>query len=391
LELADADLSDSNFISCNFIGANIKGANFSRARLVNCVMKNADLESSNWDRSFLSNVDLAGANLANCRAFDVGVEGALTMPVGWMACPEVDYATPGELAYSYVFAGPEADLSNRDLTGYGLSGADLEGAKLAGADLRGVYAGGVSGTPASLPEGWVLRNGYFFGPGTTPRRYLRSGLTVVGTATANLDGIDLSGLDLSGSNFLGCSLQGANLSRADLSGADLTGSDLRGADFRGAVHLDEADFRGADLTGVHLPDGYSVVDGVLVAPAAPPSFRAWARENGLPDAVVANDRGASGHPLLLHFALDVAPNAAIPVSRLPRMTRDATNGDPVFRYPVPKGDHGLVMTPQVSTNPAAGWSPATALKVEEDARDQHYEVTVPTGGSGFFRLQIEYK
>lgn len=46
------------------------------------------------------------------------------------------------------------------------------------------------------------------------------------------------------------------------------------------------------------------------------------------------------------------------------------------------------MTPQLSTNPAAGWTPATAVMVEEDASDEHYEVTIPAISIGFFRLQI---
>lgn len=57
------------------------------------------------------------------------------------------------------------DLSNANLTNAILTGAILRrcginGTRLAGADLTGVVSGGITGVPASLPQGWQLINGF---------------------------------------------------------------------------------------------------------------------------------------------------------------------------------------------------------------------------------------
>ena len=71
-----------------------------------------------------------------------------------------------------------ANLSVCDLSGVNLSGAILSGAvltacnlnnaELAGADLSGVVSGGITGTPASLPDGWALVNGVLTTTGPRP-------------------------------------------------------------------------------------------------------------------------------------------------------------------------------------------------------------------------------
>jgi uncharacterized protein YjbI with pentapeptide repeats len=81
-----------------------------------------------------------------------------------------------------------------------LTGANLTRTVLAGASLSGVISGGTTGTPASLPEGWVLSVGYLIGPG------------------AFLSGAFLSGANLSGANLSGANLSGANLTNANLAG-----------------------------------------------------------------------------------------------------------------------------------------------------------------------------
>lgn len=72
-----------------------------------------------------------------------------------------------------------ANLSVCDLTGGNLTGAiltgtiltkcGLAGAQMAGADLAGVVSGGVTGTPASLPDGWTIVNGTLTTTGSRPR------------------------------------------------------------------------------------------------------------------------------------------------------------------------------------------------------------------------------
>jgi hypothetical protein len=199
-------------------------------------------------------------------------------------------------------------------------------------------------------------------------------------------GANLRDAVLDGGFFSGATFEGVRLS-----GASFVGADLRAADLSGATGLETADFTGANLENVVLPDGYSVVAGVLVAPASTSAFRAWARLNGVPDVMSESDRAVGGHPLLMHFALDVAPSQAIPAERLPRMERDAAGGHGVFRYAVPKTDRGVRFSPQLSTSLEGDWLEATeqAEVVGENASDTHYQISAPAGGvAAFFRLEL---
>jgi hypothetical protein len=68
--------------------------------------------------------------------------------------------------------------------------------------------GGVTGTPASLPAGWVLRSGWLIGPSVF--------------LGGNLNGVNLSGTDMAGAIMSWATFTGANLSGADLSDATWT-------------------------------------------------------------------------------------------------------------------------------------------------------------------------
>ena len=120
---------------------------------------------------------------------------------------------------------PGANLSGCDLRGVDLTGLNLThanlfrarlkgatldnatltkalvgGAGFAGADLAGVVSGAVSGVPATLPDDWILVNGYLVGPG------------------ANLTAANLTGANLSFSHLAGANLSKAKLARANLFG-----------------------------------------------------------------------------------------------------------------------------------------------------------------------------
>ena len=47
----------------------------------------------------------------------------------------------------------------RDMRGCDLEDANLEGANLEGINLFRLKSGGIKGKPASLPEGWSLKDG----------------------------------------------------------------------------------------------------------------------------------------------------------------------------------------------------------------------------------------
>jgi hypothetical protein len=114
-----------------------------------------------------------------------------------------------------------ANLSGANLANVNLANANLTGANLTGASLAGVYSGGIVGTPAGLPIGWVIFNGYLVGAGAD--------LTNANLAGADLADANLSGTDLAYANLTGANLSGANLSaNADLSSANLSGANLSG-------------------------------------------------------------------------------------------------------------------------------------------------------------------
>lgn len=110
---------------------------------------------------------------------------------------------------SAIFAS--ANLQGAILADVNLNGANLTLSNLTGATLTGVISGGIIGTPAVLPSGWLLANGYLFGVG------------------ANLQSVNLNEVNLSGVNLNGAAFIFATLTKVDLTGADLTGADFTGA------------------------------------------------------------------------------------------------------------------------------------------------------------------
>jgi hypothetical protein len=179
------------------------------------------------------------------------------------------------------------DFADCDLTGANLASTNLEGADLSGATVDGLKSGSVTGTPAALPTGWVLKSGWLIGPGAD-----LSGAIILG---GDFSGVDFTGVDLSGTGFgLGPNLSGADLSGAvltappigfvgvDLSGANLSGLDLSTSTLSGSTltgaNIDDTDLSGATLDGVisggligtpsALPPGWTLVDGTLIPPPA---------------------------------------------------------------------------------------------------------------------------
>lgn len=134
-----------------------------------------------WSGCDLDHADLAGADLANADLSGAGLSGA-----------DLYDATLGSADLS------SADLTNANLTSAWLQKTDLDQADLAGATLHSVYSWHVAGTPAAIPAGWRLIDGYLVGP------------------TADLDSADLRGADLSGMDLAGANLSDGLLSATDL-------------------------------------------------------------------------------------------------------------------------------------------------------------------------------
>jgi uncharacterized protein YjbI with pentapeptide repeats len=267
-DLSNANLGSANFSNANLSGAKLNGAelksaDFNGADLTGISLNNADLTSALLTGVDLSSVNMTGANLTQAviknDSLDKTVMAGttLTKVVG----REIT-GTPASLPAKWAvisgsLVGPGADLSNDNLSGANLSnidltgtdfdgsnltganltnsvltgasfvgtvvtGADLDGVNLTGDNITGIVSGGVTGTPAGLPAGWSLRNGFLIGPGAS-------------LAGANLAGLNMSGADLTGVNLSNADVVGTNLSGANLTGANFTGANLTGADLFRAV------------------------------------------------------------------------------------------------------------------------------------------------------------
>ena len=129
--------------------------------------------SADFSGSNLNGVDLTGLDLTGVRSG--GTTGSPVLPANWV------------LRGGFLI-GSGADLSSKDL-----SGVNLQGVHLAGVTLTGVRSGGTSGVPADLPTGWVLTSGYLLGPDARPTGDASPGI--------NLSGAQLVGADLSGAKL----------------------------------------------------------------------------------------------------------------------------------------------------------------------------------------------
>jgi uncharacterized protein YjbI with pentapeptide repeats len=283
--LAGTDLAGATLVRANFTGANLANANLTGTGLTEANFTGASLQGASLNGAYLDLTTLASANLTDLNAGDAdflqsvltgatvsGAElgnAALTRP---QTCGVT--GTPASLPANWnavggCLVGPDADLSNGNLSGANLSGQDLTnaffektnltGANLTGANLdqayllsvnlananisganlgatwmfQGVASGGVIGSSATiLPKNYTLDDGYLLGP------------------EADLTGANLSGLDLSGVDLADATLTNANVTGAALGDTTLTYALSSG------------------LTGqpASLPAGLSIVAGYLVGP-----------------------------------------------------------------------------------------------------------------------------
>ena len=113
-------------------GQNLSGADFSNVDFLPYVLKGVDLFTGNN----LTNANFSGARLYYVSFANTDLSGA-------------------NLSNSI--------LTNANFTSATLINVNLSGANLTGATFTGVKSGGVIGTPATLPNGFALVNGVFYG------------------------------------------------------------------------------------------------------------------------------------------------------------------------------------------------------------------------------------
>ena len=279
--LPSADLTGFNLTAANLDGANLQGAQLANANLTGAGLTTANLASVTAGGTSFHNAHLVITNLSNAQlgtADLTGVESSAistipaSLPPNWslvkgyligaeaylhgakLAGADLSDAqlTGADLSVADLLG---ADLSSASLTAANLSGADLRDSTLTGADLQladldladvwGVRSGSISGSPSSLPDGWILEGGYLIGQ--------KANLT-----DAHLAGLDLRGVDLSG---------------AELAGADLTNTRLTGT-YLNLTRMGTATLNGVISGGVtgtpgSLPPGWSLLNGFLIGPQGP--------------------------------------------------------------------------------------------------------------------------
>ena len=270
-------------ITCNaspspgvdYYHCNLAGANFSGADLAGADFQGATVTGANLQDATLTNTILTGATFTGSDFTGADVASSYGQRADFTNAIFTDTDLDGDTMTYANFSG--ATFSGATFAGTSLKVADLAGAQMSGADLAGVSSGQVTGTPASLPAGWLLFNGYLIGAGADLRGAALSG--------DNMPGIDLSGAivsevkfdgdDLTGAIFTGATVddtgfENTNLTDADLSGDNIDGSNLSGANLSGTdfvgANLQNATFTGTtgdattDVTGVTwldttCPDG----------------------------------------------------------------------------------------------------------------------------------------
>ena len=178
--LANADLSGANLSSADLHGVNLSGATLARASFNGANLRGSDLSATKsatcgvpWTgggySSFLcAGPNFQGADLTGTNLNGANISGAVFDSAN-LTNANLTNATPTGVCVSYWgfginYTGSPGYHSYCDgpsMSGVTLTGANLSGANLLHASLdAGMISGGVTGTPAALPAGWSLLNGY---------------------------------------------------------------------------------------------------------------------------------------------------------------------------------------------------------------------------------------
>jgi len=260
-----ADLNSFNLSNMNLTNINLSEANLSYSLLVNANLNNVDLSEANLERAYANGI--TGTPLALPTDWDlekgllIGPKANLTS----LTITDVDFRNFNISGASLRGSAlVRANLSGMDMRDVlidmaALINTNINGTDFTGVDFEGLISRGVTGTPASLPEGWVLHSGFLFG------QY------------ANLSSADLSNMDLTGIDLADVNLAAANLYNANLAGVDLRNTRITEANLTGA-NITNTDLTDVDLTGliasrvvgtpVGLDENWRLFEGFLIGPSA---------------------------------------------------------------------------------------------------------------------------
>ena len=224
-DFRDRDFSYWDLRGVDLRGAYLSGANFSHAVLAGALVQPAELEGGDF-----TGADLEGAILgSNDRVI---LDGA-NLRLAFVGGVEIESAVGTDLTDAHVSS---IRLSH---PGASLAGSIVEGTTFQWVDFGGVSSGGVTGTPAALPDGFSLVNGYFIG----------TDANIAGGSFAgvDLDGVVVHQVDARGADFTGATF-GVLVAASNLSGAILDESVFRSGN-AGATVFNDASIVGADFDG----------------------------------------------------------------------------------------------------------------------------------------------
>lgn len=274
--------TDWHLVGGYLVGPN---ADLTDADLSTLDLSNLNLSYSIFTGSNLAGTTLTGTDLSRVRSGAVLGQPA-ALPSGWSLVGGYLIGFQANLTGA-DFAN--VDLSNVDMYFATLTQANLTGANLTGVHLANVVSGGIVGVPAALPTGWRMVNGYLVGRDANLVGARLAGANLSGAdlsrvflGSADLVGANLSGADLSYATMNNLNLSNVNAANANFFGTSLNNSNLASSDLSGAslfyTYLNNTNLATTTLTGVvsggisgtpaALPSGWTLVNGVLVPPAA---------------------------------------------------------------------------------------------------------------------------
>jgi uncharacterized protein YjbI with pentapeptide repeats len=279
LQLTGADLSGCVFTNSIFTNVDISAANLSRVGFTGLVSggvtggtsttlvlptgyvvrggfilgNGVSIPNANLSSLDLSNVILTNANIDNVNFTGATLTGLVT---GGLINATTATIPAGYVIRSGFIVGPRVNLTSALLTDVDLSGISLANTIMTNANISGastiltrVISGGITDlNTATLPTGYVARNGFIIGAGVNASGAALSGQNIT---NVNMTGIDLSGATLTGGNFSSATLTNANMRNAVIDSAALSNATMINATLTNAV-LSSSNLTSADLTGAIL-------------------------------------------------------------------------------------------------------------------------------------------
>lgn len=233
------DFFNGVFDAADFTGANLTNVSARYSYWVNSILDDANLTGINFYASYMPGASFKGANLSGANFANVNLDGAdLSGAILTGVISGNTRGTPAALPSGWVLVdgyliGPTADLRGANLSGVNLANLDLSHAQ-----LEGVRSGGIIGTPSALPEHWGIAGGYLFGP------------------SADLSGARLDGLDIWSVDLTNATLTGASINQTSINNSTLVG--IKSGGLVGKFQ---------QVTGARVQNGYILVPGANLAGA----------------------------------------------------------------------------------------------------------------------------